>query len=234
MTDGAVTPSAGRPGGHAGRAGHGSDAGAAARARIAVLASGAGSNLGAILAHFDALGESRAGDVVLVASDRATAGALERARARGIATAQLRTRVHPEGEELLSLLERHAIDLVVLAGYLRLVPPAVVRRWRGKIVNVHPGPLPRFGGEGMYGARVHDAVLRAGATQSGATVHFVDEVYDHGAVIAREPVPVLPGDTPDSLAARVLEAEHRIFPRVVQALAAGKLRLRADGGIEWA
>jgi formyltetrahydrofolate-dependent phosphoribosylglycinamide formyltransferase len=205
----------------------------APRARIAVLASGGGSNLGALLTHLDALGESRAGEVVLVASDRATAGALARARDRGIATALLRTRVHPEGEELLPLLERHAIDLVVLAGYLRLVPQAVVRRFPGRIVNVHPGPLPAFGGEGMYGARVHDAVLRAGAAQTGATVHFVDEIYDHGAVIAHEPVPVLPGDTPESLAARVLEAEHRVLPRVVQALAAGELRLRNDGVADW-
>lgn len=206
---------------------------AAPRARIAVLASGGGSNLGALLAHLDSLGDARAGDVVLVASDRATAGALERARARGIATAQLRTRVHPEGEELLPLLERQAIDLVVLAGYLRLVPQAVVRRFPGRIVNVHPGPLPAFGGEGMYGSRVHDAVLRAGAAHSGPTVHFVDEVYDHGAVIAHEPVPVLPGDTGESLAARVLEAEHRVFPRVVQAVAAGEVKLRVDGSVEW-
>ncbi len=203
------------------------------RARIAVLASGGGSNLGALLAHFDALGDARAGDVVLVASDREDAGALDRARARRIATARLRTRARPDGDELLPLLDRYAIDLVVLAGYLRLVPQAVVRRWQGRIVNVHPGALPDFGGEGMYGARVHDAVLRAGAAQSGATVHFVDEVYDHGAVIAHEPVPVLPDDTPSSLAARVLEAEHRILPRVVQALAAGKLRLNDDGSVEW-
>ena len=208
--------------------------GTAPRARIAVLASGGGSNLGALLAHLDALGEARAGDVVLVASDRATAGALGRARERGIATAQLRTRVHPEGEELLPLLERHAIDLVVLAGYLRLVPQAVVRRVPGRIVNVHPGPLPAFGGEGMYGARVHDAVLRAGAAHSGPTVHFVDEVYDHGAVIAHEPVPVLPGDTAASLAARVLEAEHGLFPRVVEAVAAGRVKLRPDGTVEGA
>ncbi|MHB1071941.1 MAG: phosphoribosylglycinamide formyltransferase [Gemmatimonadaceae bacterium] len=202
------------------------------RARIAVLASGGGSNLGALLAHFDALGDARAGDVVLVASDREQAGALDRARAHGIPTALLRTRAQPEGEEMLPLLDRHAIDLVVLAGYLRLVPQPVVRRWHGRIVNVHPGPRPELGGTGLYGAGVHDAILRGGAARWGATVHFVDVVYDHGATIAHEPVPVLPDDTPASLAARVLEAEHRIFPRVVQALAAGELRLREDGSVE--
>ena len=129
------------------------------RARVAVLASGGGSNLGAILAHLDELGERRAADVVLVASDRAGAGALDRARARGIPAALLRTRANPEGAELASLLREHRIDLVVLAGYLRLIPEEVVRAWHGRIVNVHPGPLPDFGGPGMYGHRVHDAVI---------------------------------------------------------------------------
>lgn len=196
-----------------------------ARARIAVLASGGGSNLGAILEHFDALDERRGGDVVLVASDRAAAGALERARGRGIAAALLATKARPEGASLDALLREHAIDLVVLAGFLRLVPPEVVRRYEGRIVNVHPALLPAFGGAGMYGLRVHQTVLDAGAKVSGPTVHFVDEEFDRGAIIAQWPVPVRDDDDAHTLAARVLRAEHLLFPRVVDALAAGRITL---------
>ncbi len=193
------------------------------RARVAVLASGGGSNLQAILDYFDTLGERRAGDVVLVASDRRGAGALERARRRGIPTVVLRTSAEPEGAPLLQALRDARVDYVVLAGYLRLVPAEVVRAFAGRIVNVHPALLPAFGGAGMYGHRVHDAVIAAGAAESGPTVHYVDEVFDHGAVIAQWTVPVLPGDTSDALAARVLCVEHLLYPRVVQALAAGQL-----------
>ena len=112
------------------------------------------------------------------------------------------------------------MELVVLAGYLKLVPAEVVAAWRGRIVNVHPALLPAFGGPGMYGLRVHRAVLASGASESGASVHLVDEVYDRGAVLAQARVPVEPGDTPERLAARVLAAEHRLLPAVVRAAAA--------------
>lgn len=194
------------------------------KARLAVLASGSGSNLQAILDHLDTLGEQRAADVVLVASDRPAAGALARARARGIPTAVLAGRAHPDGAPLLATLRDAQVDDIVLAGYLRLVPADVVRAYAGRIVNVHPALLPAFGGPGMYGHRVHEAVLAAGAGESGPTVHFVDERFDHGAIIAQWAVPVEPGDTPDSLAARVLRVEHLLYPRVVQALAAGRIR----------
>ncbi len=194
------------------------------RARIAVLASGGGSNLQAILDHFDALGERRAGDVVLVASDRPDAAALERARARGIPTALIRSARHPEGAPLADVLRDARVDDVVLAGYLRLVPGDVVRAYAGRIVNVHPALLPAFGGPGMYGHRVHQAVLDAGERESGATVHFVDERFDHGAIIAQWVVPVHADDGADALARRVLRVEHLLYPRVVQALAAGTLR----------
>ncbi len=198
------------------------------RARIAVLASGGGSNLQALLDHLAALGDARAGDVVLVVSNRAEAGAFARARAAGIGT----TVLGDDGTGLDALLTAHRIDLVVLAGYLRFVPVAVTRRYAGRMINVHPALLPEFGGPGMYGARVHRAVLAAGAQASGPTVHFVDEVYDHGAVIAQWRVPVRAGDDERSLAARVLRAEHLLFPRVVQALAAGEVRLGPDGRVE--
>ena len=185
-------------------------------ARIAVLASGGGTNLQAILDHFDRLGDARAGDVTLVVSNRADAGALERARSRGIATGVIES----DGNGLLEMLVEQSIDLVALAGYLRLIPPMVTSAYRGRLVNVHPGPLPAFGGPGMYGRHVHRAVLDAGAAFSAVTVHFVDERYDHGATIAQWPVDVQPGDTPDTLAARVLAVEHLIYPRILDALAA--------------
>ena len=186
--------------------------------RVAVAVSGRGSNLEALL---DALGDGREARVVLVLSNRADAPALERARSRGIATAVLAD--HRSAPEWLDLLERHGADLLVLAGYLKLVPPGVISRHRGRVLNVHPALLPAFGGPGMYGHRVHEAVLASGASESGCTVHLVDEEYDRGAILGQRRVPVLPGDTPDTLAARVLREEHRILPAAVLAAArAGK------------
>lgn len=205
---------------------------APSRTRIAVLASGGGSNLGALLDHLDQLADDRHADVVLVATDNAAAGALVRASDRGITTAVLRTARGQVGEPVSTLLDPDRIDLVVLAGYLRLVPTEVVQRFRGSMLNVHPALLPSFGGPGMYGRRVHAAVLSSGATVSGPTVHFVDEEYDRGPIIAQWPVPVCASDTVDTLAARVLRAEHRLLPRVVEAVAAGAIRLSADGRVE--
>ena len=198
-------------------------------ARVAVLASGGGSNLQAILDYFDALGEARAAAVALVASDRASAGALERARRHGVPALALDAKQRVAG--LSALLASHAIDIVALAGYLRFVPTEVTRAWRGRIVNVHPALLPAFGGEGMYGSRVHQAVLDAGVRLTGATVHFVDEEYDRGPIIAQWPVPVLPGDTADVLAARVLAVEHRLYPAALDAVARGRVTLGADGRV---
>ena len=194
--------------------------------RIAVLASGSGSNLQSILDYLERRGDRRGGSVVLVASDRADAGALERARARVVATAVLDP--DDDGRSLAGAMTAHAIDVIALAGYLRFVPEAVTRRFRGAIVNVHPSLLPAFGGRGMYGSRVHEAVLAAGVRVSGATVHFVDEAYDRGPIIAQWPVPVAAGDTPIDLAARVLRVEHLLLPRVVDAVAGGRITL--DGG----
>ena len=203
------------------------------RARIAVLASGAGTNLQAILEHFDRLGDRRAGDVVLVASDRPAAGALDRARTRGIAAETIAPTETPNGRAIEAVLEEHRVDLIVLAGFLRLVPMSTVSRYAGRIVNVHPALLPAFGGMGMYGLRVHEAVLAAGVTVSGVTAHFVDEAYDRGRIIAQWPVPVLVGDDARALAARILRVEHLLFPRVVDAVAAQRVTLascRTSGG----
>jgi phosphoribosylglycinamide formyltransferase 1 len=187
------------------------------KTRIAVLASGGGTNLQAIVDHFVALGNAACGEVVVVASNRPSAGALERARAAGIEALVFDARSE---DDLLRILTGHDIQLIALAGYLRLVPPSVIARYSGRIVNVHPGPLPAFGGAGMYGVRVHEAVLAAGLPESAVTVHLVTERYDDGPPLATWPVPVLDNDTPDALAARVLRVEHIIFPRIIDALAA--------------
>lgn len=204
---------------------------AVTRTRIAVLASGGGTNLQAILEHLEKLGDRRSGDVVVVASDHADASALTRARAREISVEVVAVGKQRAGVELEAILARHNVELVALAGYLRYVPAAVVNRYAGRIVNVHPSLLPAFGGPGMYGGRVHEAVLAAGVGVTGVTVHFVDEVYDRGRIIAQWPVPVLAGDDGATLASRVLHVEHLLYPRVVDALAGGRLTLAAcEGG----
>lgn len=178
--------------------------------KLAVCVSGRGSNLTALL---EALRGSPLAQVALVLSNRADAPALARAREWGIAAEPLAS--FRDGQEWLTRLRAHQVDLIVLAGYLKLVPAEVIRAYRGRIVNIHPALLPAFGGPGMYGHHVHEAVIRAGVPESGATVHLVDEEYDRGAILAQARVPVLPGDTPEALAARVLEAEHRLLPQVV-------------------
>lgn len=193
-------------------------------ARIAVFASGGGTNLQAILDYFRARGDQRAGDVVLVGSDRAESGALQRARDAGITACLVRTTRTPDARSMLDLLTQHRIDFVALAGYLRLVPPDVLAEYPSRVLNVHPALLPAFGGPGMYGDRVHRAVLSAGARVSGVTVHYVDEEYDHGVILAQWPVPVLADDTVHALAARVLKVEHVLYPRVVDAVTSGRWR----------
>jgi formyltetrahydrofolate-dependent phosphoribosylglycinamide formyltransferase len=183
-------------------------------ARVAVLASGGGTNLQALLDAAGALADASY-RVTRVVSNRRDAGALDRGRRAGCTAVVLRNVL--DAAELQAALGDS--DLVVLAGYLKLVPAAVVARFRWRMINIHPALLPSFGGDGMYGLRVHAAVLASGATVTGATVHYVDEAYDRGPVIAQWPVPVRPGDTPDALAGRVLAVEHRLLPAVVAELA---------------
>jgi len=183
--------------------------------RVAVAVSGRGSNLEALLR---ALGAEAPAHVVLVLSNRADAPALDRARDHGVAAEVLSD--PSNGTEWLDRLAQHRVDLLVLAGYLNLVPAAVIARYRDRILNVHPALLPAFGGRGMYGHHVHEAVLASGARESGATVHLVDEVYDRGRILAQARVPVLPGDSAETLGARVLGVEHRLLPAAVLAAAA--------------
>ena len=179
---------------------------------VAVLVSGGGTNLQALL---DALGGGAVARIARVVSSRGDAAALERARRAGVPVEVLTDPADP-AEVVRAVGDA---GLVVLAGYLKRVPPAAVARFRWRVINIHPALLPAFGGDGMYGRRVHEAVLASGAALSGATVHYVDEEYDRGPILAQWPVPVRADDTPDSLAARVLEVEHRLLPAAVLALA---------------
>jgi formyltetrahydrofolate-dependent phosphoribosylglycinamide formyltransferase len=176
-----------------------------------VLASGGGTNLQSLLDSLD----PTVARVTRVISNTTRAGALERARRAGVEAIVLRDSTDPF--ELLRALGD--ADLVVLAGYVRRIPTQVVTRFRLRMINIHPALLPAFGGPGMYGRRVHEKVLASGATTSGATVHYVDEEYDQGPIIAQSSIPVLPGDTPELLAARVLATEHQLLPAVVTELA---------------
>jgi phosphoribosylglycinamide formyltransferase-1 len=183
--------------------------------RLAVLASGGGSNLQALIdAH--ARGDLPA-PVVLVISNRADAGALARAARHGLATAHVdfRREADPHARILESLRE-HEVDVVVLAGWLRLVDPRVLAAYPSRVINIHPGPLPRFGGRGMYGLHVHEAVLAAGVDRSGPTVHLVDEHYDEGPILAHVEVPIEPGDSAETLQQRVLSAEHALYWKVLR------------------
>jgi phosphoribosylglycinamide formyltransferase 1 len=199
--------------------------------RIAVFASGTGSNLEALLRYFGSPAPPRSprAIIALVVSNRASAGALAIGAHHGVPTSLLSDPA--DGRAVLALLSAHRIDLVALAGYLKTVPADVTKAFGGRMVNVHPALLPAFGGAGMYGARVHQAVIDAGVRLSGVTVHFVDAIYDHGPIIAQWPVPVWADDTAAVLAARVLAVEHVLYPRAVEAIADGRVRLDARGRV---
>jgi len=200
--------------------------------KIGVLISGRGSNLQALI-DAQRRGEL-GGEIAIVISNVESAPGLERARRAGI-PAVFRDHRGKSREafdaDLVAEMREHGVELVCLAGFMRLLSPTLVRAFRGRILNVHPALLPRFGGAGMYGERVHRAVLDAGERVSGVTVHVVDEEYDHGPIVAQREVPVEPGDTPATLAARILKEEHALLPTVVRAAAEG--RLHVEGGRAW-
>ncbi|RTY37154.1 phosphoribosylglycinamide formyltransferase [Chlorobium phaeovibrioides] len=190
--------------------------------RLAVFCSGGGSNFRAL---FHAIEErSLPAEIVLCISNRSACGAMEFAREKGIETVHLSEKQFNEPGDfsgaMLDTLEEHHIEFILLAGYMRKIPAEMVKRYSGKILNIHPALLPKFGGEGMYGTHVHEAVIAAGESRSGATVHFVDEEYDRGAILLQRSVPVETDDTPQSLAARVLECEHRLYPDALEKLLA--------------
>ena len=179
---------------------------------IAILASGNGTNAENIIRYFS---NDKNAKVTLVLSNKPQAKVLDRAAALGVDAFFFdRTQFYETGEVLM-MLRRRETDLVVLAGFLWLVPEEVTEAFRGRIVNIHPALLPAFGGKGMYGDRVHRAVLESGSTESGITIHYVNEVYDSGDIIFQARCPVLPGDDVDSLASRVHALEYEHYPRVI-------------------
>ncbi len=190
------------------------------KVRVAVLCSGGGTNLQAIL-DFAAAGKLPSGELALVVSDNAQAFALERAKKAGIATCVVDKKQYPDRREreqrILAALEEAGIGLVVLAGFMTILSDTFTKRYAMRILNVHPSLIPSFCGPGFYGLKVHEAALARGVKVTGATVHFVNEVCDGGPIIAQKAVEVQEGDTPEVLQKRVMrEAEWIILPRAVE------------------
>jgi phosphoribosylglycinamide formyltransferase-1 len=195
--------------------------------RLGFFASHGGSNVQAII---DACRSGRLDATpCVVICNNSEAPVLERARAAGIATRHLSSRTHPSPEELdtamLEALRQHGVNLVVLAGYMRKLGPRTLAHYRGRVLNIHPALLPKFGGAGMYGHHVHEAVIAAGEKESGVTIHLVTAEYDQGPILAQCKIPVLPDDTPESLAGRVLEVEHALYPETLARIASGEIEL---------
>ena len=197
--------------------------------RICVFASGGGTDFQSIIDAVEA-GEID-GQIVLLVCNNREAGCIERARNHNIEHKHIDHRGKSQGEfelELQMVLSSYKPDLIVMAGWLRILHPQFLERWSGRIINIHPALLPLFGGKGMYGERVHEAVLSSGMKVSGCTVHFVNSKVDGGPIILQQCVPVMEGDTVKSLAARVLEVEHRLLPMAVQLFAQGKVKIDGD------
>jgi len=201
------------------------------RLNIAVFGSGRGSNFNAIL---DAIKDGRipGARVCLVISNNSTTGILEIARANSLPAIHLSQKQFADEtafvDAMLMQLHQCKANLIVLAGYMKRLPSRVVQAYRYRVLNIHPALLPKFGGVGMYGMHVHEAVIAARERVSGATVHIVDEEYDNGPVVLQRTVPVSPDDTPDSLAAKVLQIEHAIYPEAIRMIAEGRVPVAGE------
>ncbi len=182
---------------------------------LAIFASGAGSNAEKIIEYFKGNATVR---VALVVCNKPTAGVLKIAEKHGISSILIEKEGFFSPNSCVSALKDHQVDFIVLAGFLWKVPDALVNAYRGKIVNIHPALLPNYGGKGMYGMRVHEAVINAGETESGITIHHVDEHYDEGDIIFQAKCAIEPGDTPEILAQKVHTLEHKYFPEVIAKL----------------
>ncbi|NIR51173.1 phosphoribosylglycinamide formyltransferase [candidate division KSB1 bacterium] len=196
--------------------------------RVAVFASGGGSNLNALL---EAVQSGRLdASIVLVISNKAEAGALQIAREYGVPAVHISQKSLPSDDEfnkaILTALKEHGVDMIALAGYLKKIDSCIIREYKNRILNIHPALLPSFGGKGMYGLKVHQAVLDYGCKVAGVTVHLVDEEYDTGPPILQRCVPVEPDDTPETLAARVLEQEHKIYAEALQLFAENRVKIQ--------
>ena len=182
---------------------------------IAVFASGTGSNAQKIIDHFNAA--DRRAKVVLIVCNNPKAGVLQIAEKENIPTLVIERKKFYE-DSYLDELDKYKIDLIVLAGFMWKVPDKLIHAYQNKIINIHPALLPKYGGKNMYGNFVHEAVLKAGEKESGITIHYVDEIYDHGQIIFQASCPVLPGDTPALLAERIHQLEHMHFSGVIEEL----------------
>ena len=193
--------------------------------KIAVFVSGGGSNFKAI--HHQIQKREIPGEIVLVISNNPNCGAIQFADENSIQVLIINETRYPNPHTLDELLTdtclKAEINLICLAGYMKMLPLAFVKQYENKILNIHPGLLPEFGGKGFFGMRVHEAVINSGKRESGATVHFVDEIYDHGPIILQKKVEVLETDTAESLAARILKLEHELYPEVVKAFCENKI-----------
>lgn len=195
--------------------------------KLAVFASGGGTNFQTILDEIQR--GTISADLRLCVSDRHDAGALERARRHDVPT----TVIRPEddnseatfSDRLLDRLQTHEVNFVALAGYLRKIPRPVVQAFDQRMVNIHPALLPAFGGQGMYGMNVHRAVIEYGVRWTGVTIHLVDEEYDHGPVVLQQPVRVYPDDSPETVAERVLQVEHQLYPEALRLFAEGQVSI---------
>jgi phosphoribosylglycinamide formyltransferase-1 len=187
--------------------------------KIAVLASGNGSNLQAIIDSTKSGILKNLAEVVLVISNNPSAYALIRAKNENIKAVCLKN----SDTQILQALKKEQIDLICLAGYMSLISSAIIDDYNFRILNIHPSLLPKFGGKGMYGLRVHEAVIKAGEKKSGATVHFADNNYDTGQIIYQGEAAVLSDDTPQTLAQRILEIEHQIYPLAIKAVILNEL-----------
>ncbi len=198
--------------------------------RLAVFASGGGSNFGAILNAIQA--HILNAEITCVISNNRSAGALQRARDAGITAYHINMQQFdsPKAYDtaMLNILQEHTVELIILAGYMKKISDALINTFPNRIMNIHPSLLPHFGGKGMYGIHVHEAVINAGVAQTGVTIHFVNNDYDSGPIIIQETVPVHENDTPQSLQQRVLITEHSLYTKAIQLYADGRLTVSGN------
>lgn len=183
--------------------------------RIAIFASGSGTNAQKIIEHFK---DNSQIEVSLVLSNKSDAYVLERAAKLGVPSYVFDRQLFYESNKVHDILKDIGIDFIVLAGFLWLIPENLLRSWTGRIINIHPALLPKYGGKGMYGDRVHKAVIEAGEKETGITIHYVNEVYDDGEIIFQDKFKILTGDTPESIAERIHVLEHEHYPAVIEEL----------------
>ena len=194
---------------------------------LGFFASHEGTNMQAII---DACNDGRLdAEPCVIISNNSKSGAIQRAKKEGIPYCHLSGKTHPEFEDLdnatLNALKSHGVNIVILAGYMKRIGPQTLTAYDGRILNIHPALLPKYGGKGMYGKYVHEAVLASGDKVTGVTIHIVDAEYDHGPIIAQCEMPILEGDTVETLSQRVLRREHEFFVETLQRISEGKIKL---------